>query len=75
MAPQPSSFIAPLPKAELHLHLEGSDRAPNLLELRRRHGKNSSLAEMEQLYRYADFPGFLMAFKTVTEDLQSSRGL
>src|SRR6202040_3921841 len=30
------------------------------------------LAEMEQLYRYRDFPGFLQAFKTVTEDLQTA---
>jgi aminodeoxyfutalosine deaminase len=71
MGPQPSSFILALPKAELHLHLEGSIDPPTLLELRRRHGKNSSLLEIEQLSRYADFPGFLMAFKTVTGDLQT----
>jgi aminodeoxyfutalosine deaminase len=68
---QPSSFILTLPKAELHLHLEGSIEPATLLELRRRHGKNSSLPEVEYLYRYEDFPGFLMAFKTVTEDLQT----
>src|SRR5579863_640423 len=67
----PSQFILTLPKAELHLHLEGSIEPATLLELRQRHGKHSTLAEVEQLYRYADFPGFLQAFKTVTEDLQS----
>lgn len=66
----PSSFIRSLPKAELHLHLEGSIESPTLLELRRRHGKSGTLAELEALYRYSDFTGFLMAFKTVTEDLQ-----
>ena len=66
----PSSLIRFLPKAELHLHLEGSITPATLLELRRRHGKPGTLAELEQLYRYGDFTGFLMAFKTVTEDLQ-----
>src|SRR6478736_4591545 len=66
-----SSFIRSLPKAELHLHLEGSVTPETLVELRRRHGKDSTLAEAESLYQYADFIGFLMAFKTLTEDLQT----
>ena len=71
MASTPSLFIRQLPKAELHLHLEGAIDPVTLLELRRRHGKNSTTAEVEKLYRYDDFTGFLMAFKTVTEDLQT----
>ena len=72
MASQPSSFIVTLPKAELHLHLEGAIDPSTLLELRQRHGKPSSLSEIEQLYTYQDFNGFLMAFKAVTEDLQTA---
>ena len=68
MALQPSSFIVTLPKAELHLHLEGAIDPTTLLELRQRHGKASNLADIEQLYSYQDFNGFLMAFKAVTED-------
>src|SRR6266849_4137704 len=71
MSPQPSSSLLFLPKAELHLHLEGSIDPATLLELRKRHGKNGTLAEVEQLYRYEDFTGFLLAFKAVTEDLQT----
>src|SRR5882762_1287357 len=71
MASPPSSFIRQLPKAELHLHLEGAIDPPTLLELRKNHGKHSTLVEVEQLYQYTDFTGFLMAFKTVTEDLQT----
>lgn len=67
----PSDFILALPKAELHLHLEGSIEPPTLLELKQRHGVNATLAEVEQLYTYQDFTGFLMAFKTVTEDLRA----
>jgi aminodeoxyfutalosine deaminase len=68
----PSNFIVSLPKAELHLHLEGSVDPSTLLELRKRSGKQGTLAEVKQLYRYADFTGFLMAFKQVTEDLQTA---
>jgi aminodeoxyfutalosine deaminase len=70
MASAASSLIRTLPKAELHLHLEGSIEPVTLLELRKRHGKESTLAQVEHLYRYQDFTGFLMAFKTVTEDLK-----
>jgi aminodeoxyfutalosine deaminase len=67
----PGSFILSLPKAELHIHLEGSINPKTLLELKHRHGKDGTLTEVEQLYRYEDFTGFLMAFKAVTEDLQT----
>jgi aminodeoxyfutalosine deaminase len=67
----PSSFIMALPKAELHLHLEGSVTPETLVELRQRHGKASTLPEVQALYQYKDFLGFLMAFKTLTEDLQT----
>ena len=66
-----SGFIHSLPKAELHLHLEGSVTPQTLLELRNRHGKQSTIAETDSLYHYEDFLGFLMAFKTLTEDLQT----
>lgn len=67
----PSRFIQSLPKAELHLHLEGSVTPETLVELRRCHGKPSTLAEADALYQYKDFQGFLMAFKTLTDDLQT----
>jgi aminodeoxyfutalosine deaminase len=67
----PSGFIRSLPKAELHLHLEGSVTPATLVELRNSHGKASTLAEAEAPYQYKDFLGFLSAFKTLTEDLQT----
>jgi len=67
----PSGFIPSLPKAELHLHLEGSVTPETLLDLRLRHGKQSTLTEAQAVYGYNDFIGFLMAFKTLTEDLQT----
>src|ERR1700740_3665092 len=70
-APPPSAFIRQLPKAELHLHLEGAVEPATLLELRQRHGDTATLAETEALYRYTDFPSFLMAFKDVSAHLRS----
>lgn len=67
-----SPFIQSLPKAELHLHLEGSIDPTTLLELRTRHGKHSTLDEITPLYHYTDFTGFLMAFKAITEDLRTA---
>ena len=68
----PSPFLFSLPKAELHLHLEGSIEPATLLELRQRHGMaGATLEETEQLYNYTDFDGFLMAFKDVTGHLQT----
>jgi aminodeoxyfutalosine deaminase len=66
----PSSFIRLLPKAELHLHLEGSVEPATLFELRQRHGDRATLAETEGLYRYEDFQSFLMAFKEVSAHLR-----
>src|SRR3981189_1496825 len=72
MPSPPSRFILSLPKAELHLHLEGSIEPSTLLELRQRHGMaGASLVEVEELYNYSDFSGFLTAFKDVTGHLQT----
>jgi aminodeoxyfutalosine deaminase len=71
VAARKTSFIASLPKAELHLHLEGSIEPATLLELQQRHGSMGTLEQVEKLYRYSDFRGFLMAFKDVIEWLRT----
>ena len=72
MPSEPSKSILSLPKAELHLHLEGSIEPSTLLELRQRHRMDgASLTEVEQLYNYADFKGFLASFKDVTGHLRA----
>jgi aminodeoxyfutalosine deaminase len=67
----PSSFLRQLPKAELHLHLEGAIEPATLLEIRQRHGERVTQAEVDALYRYEDFSGFLLAFKNITEHLRT----
>jgi aminodeoxyfutalosine deaminase len=66
----PNAFIRQLPKAELHLHLEGAVDPATLLELRARHGDRTTLAEVEALYTHTDFQSFLMAFKAVSAHLR-----
>ncbi len=62
-----SGFIRRLPKAELHLHLEGTILPATLAELSGRHDAQPlTLAEAEALYRFTDFTGFLDAFRAVT---------
>lgn len=64
------AWLRGLPKAELHLHLEGSITAATLVELSRRNdAKPLTLEAAKQVYSYRDFPSFLMSFKAVTERL------
>ncbi|HYY69831.1 MAG TPA: adenosine deaminase [Terriglobales bacterium] len=67
----PDTFILRLPKAELHLHLEGSVEPATLVEISQRHGDPFTLEQAEALYRYRDFSGFLLAFKAISERLRS----
>jgi aminodeoxyfutalosine deaminase len=61
------SFIRRVPKAELHLHLEGTILPSTLVELSERHdARPLTLPEAEALYEFTDFTGFIEAFKAVT---------
>ncbi len=65
-----AEFIRRLPKAELHLHLEGTILPATLVEMSARHDQRPlTLREAETLYRFTDFTGFLMAFKAVCQRL------
>ena len=60
-------YIRSLPKAELHLHLEGTILPATLVELSNRHdAKPITLGEAEALYHFIDFTGFIEAFRAVT---------
>lgn len=66
------SFLARLPKVELHLHLEGAVQPETLRELSRRKGwPRRKIAEWvsrrrQQHYRYRNFQDFLKAFGMIT---------
>lgn len=66
-------FIRQLPKAELHLHLEGTVLPSTLVELSARHDATPlTLADAEALYQFTDFSGFLDAFKAVSQRLKDA---
>ncbi len=65
-------WLRKLPKAELHLHLEGSITPETLLQLSRRYDAVPlTLEQARKVYLYHDFPSFLMSFKAVTERLHT----
>jgi adenosine deaminase/aminodeoxyfutalosine deaminase len=72
LEPSLASFIARLPKVELHLHLEGAVRPETLLELsQNKSGLREKVdewitARRAQRFRYGNFREFLSAFKIVT---------
>jgi len=69
--PQIQDFIRRLPKAELHLHLEGTIQPATLVELSARHdARPMTLPEAKALYRFSDFSGFIESFKAVTKRLK-----
>jgi aminodeoxyfutalosine deaminase len=65
-----SPRIHSLPKAELHLHLEGSIQPSTARTLMARHGVKASDEEILARYSFHDFPGFLETFKWVTSFLR-----
>jgi aminodeoxyfutalosine deaminase len=64
------TIIDDLPKAELHLHLEGSIRPETAVELAARHGTKLTAEEVVARYSYSDFAGFIDVFKWVTSFLR-----
>ncbi len=68
------NYIRSLPKAELHVHLEGSVSRELFLELSRKYQteyqKLSVRQVGEELFRYRDFSAFLQIYKVVCEHLR-----
>jgi aminodeoxyfutalosine deaminase len=65
-----SQRIASLPKAELHLHLEGSLQPSTVSALATRHGLSITEGEVERRYVFCDFAGFIETYKWVTSFLR-----
>jgi len=62
-----ADFLLELPKAELHLHLEGSVEPQTLHEL----DPDTPLESFRTLYEYPDFDSFLKAFGAVGKRLRT----
>ncbi len=64
------TIVDDLPKAELHLHLEGSIRPETAVELAARHGTKLTNDEVIARYSYRDFAGFIDVFKWISSFLR-----
>ncbi len=65
-------WLRGLPKAELHLHLEGSITPATLVGLSETNDPVPlTLERARAVYRFDDFPSFLMSFRAVTERLHT----
>jgi aminodeoxyfutalosine deaminase len=70
----PEAYARSLPKAELHVHLEGTVDAATLLDLAARHGvapPASSVQDVEEWYRFADFEQFLTRYFRIIDLLRT----
>ena len=69
-SPRTPTTLDALPKAELHLHLEGSIRPETAVELAARHDVSLTSEEVSRRYKYSNFAGFIETFKWVTSFLR-----
>jgi aminodeoxyfutalosine deaminase len=68
--PSLETLLTALPKAELHVHLEGSIEPPTVVELAARHGVSLTVEEAAARYAPGDFAQFIEAFIWVTSFLR-----
>ncbi|HEU5381760.1 MAG TPA: adenosine deaminase [Ktedonobacteraceae bacterium] len=68
-------YLQAVPKAELHVHLEGSIRPHTFLELARRNNVAlpvSNLEELRQWFTYRDFEHFVQLYSRISSCLKTS---
>ena len=70
-SPELVASIAALPKAELHLHLEGAIEPATVVELAARYGDVIAPGQVAARYATHDFTSFIEAYKWVTSYLRA----
>ena len=68
-------YLNKAPKAELHVHLEGSVRPTTLLTLARRNGISlpaDSVEELQQWFKFRDFNHFIKVYFTISHCLKQA---
>lgn len=74
--PEMQSFIATMPKAEVHIHLEGAIQPETVLALARHHDMvdrlpSDDLAELRRWFTFTDFPHFIRIYMTIQDMLRT----
>jgi adenosine deaminase len=63
-------FVQFLPKAELHLHLEGAVAAPTAIELARKHGLAlGDFEDVSNIFEFADLGAFLKMYDVICRSI------
>ncbi|HMA36206.1 MAG TPA: adenosine deaminase [Chloroflexia bacterium] len=74
MDPAIDALLVAMPKAELHIHLEGAIRPATLLALAQRHGVDigcRDLAGLRELYRFRDFRHFIELYGVIIQTIRA----
>jgi adenosine deaminase len=76
LAPDIKAWIDALPKAEIHIHLEGSIQPQTLLALAARHGRLASLPstdikDLQAWFAFRDFPHFVRIYMLISDLLRT----
>lgn len=74
---QLTNFIQEMPKAEIHIHLEGAIQPGTLLKLAQRHKKLDSLpsdneAGLRRWFRFTSFPHFIEVFMRIQSYIRTA---
>ncbi|MCP4417824.1 MAG: adenosine deaminase, partial [Chloroflexi bacterium] len=74
---QLTDFIQNMPKAEIHIHLEGAIQPGTLLKLARRHSKQDSLpsdseAGLRRWFNFTSFPHFIEIYSTIQDLIRTA---
>lgn len=72
--PHLETFVRRMPKAEIHVHLEGSVRPATLLQLAQRNGVQppaTDEASLREFFRFRDFPHFIEVYIAVCNCLRT----
>ena len=72
-----TNFIQQMPKAEIHIHLEGAIQPKTVLELAKRHKKvdtlpNDTEAGLRHWFNFTDFPHFLKVYLTIQDLIRTA---
>ena len=69
---QRERFLRALPKAELHLHLEGTVAEATLVALAHKHGITLPFDDIDELYEFSDLAEFLLMYDVVCDAMRDA---
>ncbi len=72
-----ADFIQNMPKAEIHIHLEGAIQPGTVLKLAKRHKKLDSLPSrkadgLRRWFKFVDFPHFIQVYLTIQDLIRTA---